>query len=315
MKITLRPAVANDLEFLDQIHTLSMRPHVEKIYTWDPGFFRRTVDLSRVQVIVVDDIDAGMLSVSEENGILHLRQISIAPDYVHQGIGTQVVGMVIDAAARGNMPLQLRVLRMNPAKRLYERLGFRTIDETETHYIMRRGIVHWEEGTITIRPIEHRESEAAKGVIRRAWREIFEDLARTEAVPDIVIDYFDDPEVLRDMDDIERTYSGGIFLAIFDGETVVGTGAVDRIDEEVCELRRMFLHREYRGRGLGGRITRILLEFARRAGYRRMRLGSNRKLFTAHGMYRHLGFHDIEPYEEGMEQYVLYMEKNLDTAD
>ncbi|MDB5035630.1 MAG: hypothetical protein JWQ98_2871 [Chlorobi bacterium] len=74
MKLILRPAVADDLDALDRLHTLSMRPHVEKIYQWDDSFFRRTFDPSLIRVIVVDGCDVGMLSVTEEDGVVLLRQ-------------------------------------------------------------------------------------------------------------------------------------------------------------------------------------------------------------------------------------------------
>jgi ribosomal protein S18 acetylase RimI-like enzyme len=35
-------------------------------------------------------------------------------------------------------PIRLFVLKVNPARRLYERLGFQVLEETETHYVMRR---------------------------------------------------------------------------------------------------------------------------------------------------------------------------------
>ncbi|MDB5035629.1 MAG: Acetyltransferase [Chlorobi bacterium] len=164
----------------------------------------------------------------------------------------------------------------------------------------------------TIRPIRPDEAEAAKEVIRTVWRGIFDEIMLTEEVTDFVLNYFDDPETLRDMDDIPAAYGvGGTFLVIVDGERVVGTGAVGRMDDEICELRRVFLLREYQGTGLGATITRTLIDFARDAGYRKMRLGSNKKLHAAHRLYYHLGFYNIEPYEEGNTEYFYSMEKDL----
>jgi putative acetyltransferase len=165
----------------------------------------------------------------------------------------------------------------------------------------------------TIRPIRAEEAEAAKEVIRTVWREIFDEVMLTEEVSDYVLNYFDDPETLSDMDDIPAFYGdGATFLAVLDGDRVVGCGAVGRMDDEICELRRVFLLREYRGAGIGVKITRMLMDFAREAGYKKMRLGSNKKLHDAHRLYYHLGFHLIHHYEEAHTEYFYNMEKDLD---
>ncbi|MEP7218528.1 MAG: GNAT family N-acetyltransferase [Bacteroidota bacterium] len=312
MTITLRPALPEDIDALERLHALSMRPHVEKIYQWDDSLFRRTFDPTLVRVIVVDGCDVGMLSVSEEHGAVLLRQISIAPDYGNRGIGTRIIRMVIDDAERRSMPVRLRVLRQNPAKQLYERLGFREIEATETHHILQRKTFYGEKVMTTIRPIRPDEAEVAKEVIRTVWRRIFDEVILTEDVTDFVLNYFNDPTTLRDMDDIPTFYgTGGTFLVIADGDRVVGTGGVGRMDDDICELRRVFLLQEYQGTGLGAAIMRELLDFARDAGYQKMRLSSNNKLYAAHRLYYHLGFYDIEPYEEGIEKYAYTMEKDL----
>src|SRR5688500_2918548 len=58
---------------------------------------------------------------------------------------------------------------------------------------------------------------------------------------------------LVDMEDVRGTYghNGGIFLVIIDSGSVVGTGALKRIDAETAELGRMWFLPAYRGRGLG----------------------------------------------------------------
>jgi ribosomal protein S18 acetylase RimI-like enzyme len=58
-----------------------------------------------------------------------------------RGIGTYLTRRLCDQADAANLPLELQVLKVNPAKRLYERLGSATIGETDTHYLMRRPAV------------------------------------------------------------------------------------------------------------------------------------------------------------------------------
>ena len=69
----------------------------------------------------------------ERGGVIALAQVFIASDHRSRGIGTAVLR---DILARGR-PVRLRVLKVNDAaRRLYERLGFRVVDESATHHHM-----------------------------------------------------------------------------------------------------------------------------------------------------------------------------------
>ena len=84
--------------------------------------------------MVVDGLAVGLLRVSERESAVFIDQVEITPKYQSQGIGTSLIN---DLLARGR-PVELGVLKVNvDARRLYERLGFRVIGETETHYHMR----------------------------------------------------------------------------------------------------------------------------------------------------------------------------------
>src|SRR5262245_14896146 len=160
----------------------------------------------------------------------------------------------------------------------------------------------------TIESLQPVHVEPAKRVLRTVWREFF----GVEADP-VVRDYFDKPSALTDLDDAPKVYfhDSGIFLVVLDDGRVIGTGAVKRLDTETCELRRMFLLREYRGRGLGTQLAEHLLGFARAAGYRRARLATNKKLHASHRLYVRLGFDHIPPYGDEITELAYYMEKVL----
>ena len=136
MNISLRSATHDDLDLLDDIHTLCMRSHVERVYPWRPDFFKRTFDPSITRVIMIDGSVAGMLKVSTgENGV-HLRTIILLPEYRNRGIGAGIIAGLLEQAAAAGLPVRLQVLKGNYARRLYERLGFRMMEETATHDIM-----------------------------------------------------------------------------------------------------------------------------------------------------------------------------------
>lgn len=137
MEIKFRQATDADLSFLDAVYTTCMKKHVERIYPWKSELFSQNFEPSLTQVIIVNGVEVGMVRVSQENNELYLGDIAILPAFQNQGIGTAIIQGILDDAMARNLSVRLRVLKQNPAKRLYKRLGFVTLAETETHYIMR----------------------------------------------------------------------------------------------------------------------------------------------------------------------------------
>jgi GNAT superfamily N-acetyltransferase len=113
---------------------------------------------------------------------------------------------------------------------------------------------------------------------------------------------------------IDRRYSapeGRLLLAFADGAGV-GCAGLRRIEEGVAEGRRLYLRPEYRGRGLGGALVLALLDEARLAGFRALRLETlPGKMSAAAAMYRQLGFREIPPYVRRPVAGALYMELAL----
>jgi len=136
-----RQAQDKDVDFLYALHVAAMKDYVDKTWGWDDAFqetiFRKKYVAAEVQIITLSGKDIGMISVEESKEDVFLRTIEIHPMYQRQGLGTTIIQQIIADAARQMKPASLRVLRVNPAKRLYERLGFRIIEETPTHFIMR----------------------------------------------------------------------------------------------------------------------------------------------------------------------------------
>jgi ribosomal protein S18 acetylase RimI-like enzyme len=138
--IGYRPAMENDIDFLYALHVATMKEYVEKTWGWDDVFqesiFRKNYFPSAIQVIVYGSKDIGMLSVEEREEDIFLSVIEIHPEYQGKGIGTTVLSKIIKDSTEKMKPVRLRVLKVNPAKELYDRLGFLEIEETPTHYIM-----------------------------------------------------------------------------------------------------------------------------------------------------------------------------------
>jgi ribosomal protein S18 acetylase RimI-like enzyme len=147
-RIQLRAATSEDLEFLWRVMVEAMRPHVERTWgRWDEAFqrerFERSTDPTAQQIIELDGVAVGSQWVRHHPDAMELVRIYLLPEAQGRGIGTLLMRRLLDEARRAGQSLRLRVLKLNPAKDLYLRLGFTITGESETHYRME---VSWPEG-------------------------------------------------------------------------------------------------------------------------------------------------------------------------
>lgn len=110
---------------------------------------------------------------------------------------------------------------------------------------------------------------------------------------DLSFQYFESE--LRDLPGEYAPPRGRLFLA-FEAEREAGCGALRPLDEEICEMKRLYVRREFRGRGLGRQLAETLIQEAREIGYRAMRLDTLPVMPQAQELYRMLGFVEIAAY-------------------
>ena len=139
-QISFRFARESDIDFLYSLHVATMKDYVNKTWGWDETFqediFRKKFIPSQIQIITLAGNDIGMISLEENDNDIFLRVIEIQPSHQKQGFGTTIIQKIIDDAERQRKEVRLQVLKVTPAKQLYDRLGFAVIEETSTHYIM-----------------------------------------------------------------------------------------------------------------------------------------------------------------------------------
>ncbi len=116
-----------------------------------------------------------------------------------------------------------------------------------------------------------------------------------------------DPNKDFDLDNIDKHYlqSGGVFyVGIVDG-AIIGTSAVRRIDNNRCEIKRIYVRKDFRGRGFGRELFLKALEFAGQ-NYSVAVLKTDARLTDAIGLYLKNGFSVVKE-EDG----VVYFSKNM----
>lgn len=137
---SLRPATAADFSFLYDLHVASMKEYVTQTWGWDDAvqqeLFAASFHPECRQIVVADGRDVGVLASERRPDDWFLASIAIAPSEQGRGVGAALIRDLLATAARDGLPVRLQVLKVNPARRLYERLGFVVTGETPTHYLM-----------------------------------------------------------------------------------------------------------------------------------------------------------------------------------
>src|SRR5919202_1167975 len=156
---------------------------------------------------------------------------------------------------------------------------------------------------IEIQPIQLQQSKEVKRLIFTVCDEIFQ-------VSEETVRRYD---TMSDIDEVRSHYfdNGGTFLVLIDEGRVVGSGAIRRLSDDICELKRMWFLKPYRGRGLGTKMGQMLLNFAKNTGYKKVRLDTldEQKQVPALNLYKRLGFYFIERYNDSF--CTVFMEKML----
>ena len=103
---------------------------------------------------------------------------------------------------------------------------------------------------------------------------------------------------------------GALLLASAAGQAA-GCVAMRPLDENVCEMKRLYVRPAYLGQGIGKKLAMRIIERAGQAGYVRMRLDTLEKLGPALSLYTALGFQRCPPYYANPLTGVVYMERAL----
>jgi GNAT superfamily N-acetyltransferase len=88
------------------------------------------------RIVTLDRRDIGTEVVERTGQHIWLLQLFLLPAWQRQGLGSKLLRELLEEGRQTRRPVKLRVLRVNPAQRLYERIGFRIVDATAEHVYM-----------------------------------------------------------------------------------------------------------------------------------------------------------------------------------
>jgi ribosomal protein S18 acetylase RimI-like enzyme len=150
MKYMMRPARGEDEPFLyelyrstriDELSQTGLAPdQLEQLikfqFTAQQHHYREAYADSEHLIVEVEDRPAGRLLVYSSGREVRLVDMALMPEWRGSGIGTELIGRLQEEASAAGKPLTLHVAKSNRALRLYERLGFKVVDDIGSHFFM-----------------------------------------------------------------------------------------------------------------------------------------------------------------------------------
>ncbi len=110
----------------------------------------------------------------------------------------------------------------------------------------------------------------------------------------VSLDYQQNEQEFLSLADKYSPPNGVVYLVLKNGD-VVGCAAFRRVDDDVCEMKRVYVRPTMRGHQLGEKLVQALLESAKGYGYKRMCLDVLADFETARRLYERLGFEPCDP--------------------
>lgn len=142
MTLKTRSSCESDYDWLFALHRASYFDVITRQFgCWDEDeqlrFFLDVWKSQNITVLIKNAKPVGMFQLNEYVDHLWLAELQVTTEHQNNGIGSEVIQMLLLKARTLDLPLRLRVLYENHrAEKLYRRRGFRQINNTEYHHVM-----------------------------------------------------------------------------------------------------------------------------------------------------------------------------------
>ncbi len=170
--------------------------------------------------------------------------------------------------------------------------------------------------TAELRPLDDEAVQAVKTLIADAVLEFYGDLEFLPKDRERLLAHYERTGYLDDLDGHTSVYGpgDGVFLVLYEKDAVIGCGGLRRLEKKDAELVRLWLRRDWRGRGLGRMVFDRLLRAADALGYERIFLDTSHRCADAVRLFRRNGFADCPPYKESIGEIFLCRETEAEAG-
>ena len=103
----------------------------------------------------------------------------------------------------------------------------------------------------------------------------------------------------------------GTFIIAKTNNIIIGCVGIRKMENKICEMKRLFVNDNYKGKGIGKKLVEKIIEEAKIKNYKKIRLDTLNTMKTALDIYYKNGFYIIEPYYNNPNNNVVYLEKIL----
>lgn len=150
LALTLRPIRPEDKSFLYEVYAGTRTEELavtgwteeqkaaflEMQFAAQHSYYQEHFPEALFQIILKDDVPVGRLYVDHRAEEIRLIDIALLPQHRRAGIGSKLMRELLGEATRSGKPVRIHVERHNPALGLYERLGFRRVEDQGVYFLM-----------------------------------------------------------------------------------------------------------------------------------------------------------------------------------
>ncbi len=138
--IKIKKSTKQDYQYCYRLTKTNMLDYFTKYWGgWKPEVFRKDFDLKSTKIIFKNNRRVGYYVLKNKEDHFYLDNIQISPILIGKGIGTYLMKKIEKEVSKSNIrKIKLEVFKDNPAKRLYEKFGYKIVKDKGTSVVMEK---------------------------------------------------------------------------------------------------------------------------------------------------------------------------------